>query len=526
MNSVWFSLVWKEWREHRWKMAAFVAVLLAGVLGCLFAAKVDRAGYFSVVMLSYAPIAAVFLAMGIAAGERSQRTLPLLRAMPLNLPGLTVLKLLMATATFLTPIVIAVLVLLAMVSVGRTLGWDGAERVADELWRGPAFIGAAWLEAIVQPSLFGVSILCWVAALGVNRESEVRAAAVGLVGVLGLWAAFIATVALVDLCRSDASAKGLYDTSAGRAIIQTVTAAMPGGVAFVTNMRSFTGWGVAGAACLLMHGALAAWYVFRFGRATNTNPWSPKPTAKGALIAEWLDKPWSSPLRALVWKQLREGGPIIAAGLACAVGVATFSGFTTWQAWQETRHYDMPYLLNEMATTTSAILVGFGYLSGLIAGVGASTSDLQPGLLGFWRSRPIDADKWFWSKCVVTVAMLFAAFVAPGALVWGGMLITMPSGHQENYIEGQTLNILGMLTTPMLLGFASSMLAGCLLSHTVYTAVLGLAMSLGLIAAFVSRIEDGSLYHLVWMHAGIFFIAVLMILAAWLAVRSDWALGR
>ena len=27
MNSIWYSLVWKEWHEHKWKLVSMVAIM-------------------------------------------------------------------------------------------------------------------------------------------------------------------------------------------------------------------------------------------------------------------------------------------------------------------------------------------------------------------------------------------------------------------------------------------------------------------------------------------------------------------
>ena len=35
MNTIWYSLAWKEWHEHKWKLAAIVATLWGVALSVL-----------------------------------------------------------------------------------------------------------------------------------------------------------------------------------------------------------------------------------------------------------------------------------------------------------------------------------------------------------------------------------------------------------------------------------------------------------------------------------------------------------
>src|SRR4029079_5622139 len=86
MRSIWHSLAWKEWNEHKWKLVSILAVMW-----CLMAFVVVMAGLsdrpvrtesFQVSALLGGIPMAVFVGLSIAAGEQSRGTLPFLQSLP------------------------------------------------------------------------------------------------------------------------------------------------------------------------------------------------------------------------------------------------------------------------------------------------------------------------------------------------------------------------------------------------------------------------------------------------------------
>ena len=89
----------------------------------------------------------------------------------------------------------------------------------------------------------------------------------------------------------------------------------------IANMILGNGWKVhylelALAVAAITHLALVAWYLVRFGRIANADVRSPQLALPLAGRPDWLAPPRRSWLSAIVWKQFRESGPIVAAGLA------------------------------------------------------------------------------------------------------------------------------------------------------------------------------------------------------------------
>src|SRR5436190_11213377 len=111
MRTIWHSLAWKEWNEHKWKLVSILAVMW-----CLMACVVVIAGLserhvvaesFQVsVILGGIPMA-VFVGLSIAAGEQSRGTLPFLQALPLPMWRVALHKLGFALVSLIIPILLS-----------------------------------------------------------------------------------------------------------------------------------------------------------------------------------------------------------------------------------------------------------------------------------------------------------------------------------------------------------------------------------------------------------------------------------
>src|SRR4051794_24508602 len=99
MRTVSYSLVWKEWHEHKWKFVSIVAILWAtAALSLLYGERdgLATASYMAAVCI--VPLA-VFVGLGAAAGERSRGTLAFSQALPAPMWRVAVLKLIFGLAT-------------------------------------------------------------------------------------------------------------------------------------------------------------------------------------------------------------------------------------------------------------------------------------------------------------------------------------------------------------------------------------------------------------------------------------------
>ena len=95
MRTIWHSLAWKEWHEHKWKLASITAILwgvAALVLWFGDMARHVRAGDCIGDRMCIIPLS-VFVGLGAAANERSRNTLPFLQALPVPMWRAAIAKL-------------------------------------------------------------------------------------------------------------------------------------------------------------------------------------------------------------------------------------------------------------------------------------------------------------------------------------------------------------------------------------------------------------------------------------------------
>ena len=301
-----------------------------------------------------------------------------------------------------------------------------------------------------------------------RRESRERSPrrAIGLVVVVTLWAMLMYSSYLLH----EFLIVNLERTS----LWPFAPAALPGGVAILfMDVRNDMSWWLNGlAGFLTTHGPLAAWYILRFGRTERAGRWSPQPATSTQLKPAWLAAPRRTPLSAISWKQFRESAPIVLAGLAGAVGVLVVFTISTWREasshyWDSKPNY-WPVQYAGVATTFFAV---FGFLAGLISGVGMAASDFEAKYFNFWRSRPIQVDVWFWTKFLVGLVMLLLAFGLP--TLFG---INYLVSHDEyGQFIGDSNTASSALAFSTALAYSAAVLAGCLLRHTIYAAIIGLA---------------------------------------------------
>src|SRR4051812_40413018 len=113
MRTIWLNLAWKEWHEHKWKLAALVATLWSVTAVMLRWNNVEiLAGVRVVLVMCIVPLA-IFVGLGTAASERSRGTLPFLQALPVPMWRAALMKVIFGVAT----IVAAALLTLGFVYV-------------------------------------------------------------------------------------------------------------------------------------------------------------------------------------------------------------------------------------------------------------------------------------------------------------------------------------------------------------------------------------------------------------------------
>jgi ABC-type transport system involved in multi-copper enzyme maturation permease subunit len=181
-HSHWRSLMVKEWHVHKRKLVALTAILLV-VHACILMAATFYGDFaignplsaFNLLALTLflctAP-GALFVGMGVAAGERSAGTLAFMHALPVPPWKVAAAKLLMASVAVVAPIAVTVLVDEWWLVLASLTGGLANTRVsALGVSRPFATIGLAGLVA----SGVAVSILFWSAVAGARQLSELRA---------------------------------------------------------------------------------------------------------------------------------------------------------------------------------------------------------------------------------------------------------------------------------------------------------------------------------------------------------------
>src|SRR6478672_1738213 len=114
MQDIWTSLAWKEWQEHKWKIASTIAVLF-GLVICMQLTGMTSSVAESTqigIYLGGIPLA-VFVGLGIAAGEQSRGTLDFLQAQPIPMRRIAICKLCAALFSLYIVVLIAALFFLA-----------------------------------------------------------------------------------------------------------------------------------------------------------------------------------------------------------------------------------------------------------------------------------------------------------------------------------------------------------------------------------------------------------------------------
>lgn len=278
MRTIWHSLAWKEWHEHKWKFAALVATLFGVV--ALLSHERDKSydalvGIRIVLVMCIVPLA-IFVGLGSAAGERSRGTLPFMQALPVPVWRVALSKILFGLATLAG----AALITLGFVYLlNRHVRVDGfsfsTHTHADYLEPFSFGISNWYCNSALVIVCIAFSFYIWTIACGVNRKDEVSAGAVAL-AIMISWTVLVSFG--IHILFSPPWASHSDDISKLVSVMGLST--VPGGFMTMTNSLSspqaakFLGVGIISAATT--HLVLTTWYVQRFGRITSLEVRSPQ----------------------------------------------------------------------------------------------------------------------------------------------------------------------------------------------------------------------------------------------------------
>jgi hypothetical protein len=511
MRTIWRSLAWKEWHEHKWKLASFVAVMCGVAAVCLWYARGDLRADEAVraMLVASAVPLALFLGLATATGERSRGTLPFLQSLPVSMWRVAIPKLLAGLATLA---VAATLTLALLYFACFGLESLGVGYLAEP--RDPSS-AAEWFEAALWLLSAAAGLYIWSAAVGVNRKDEVSAGAVVAAVLVGLGCLLF----LIVECIRAFSGHG-----PGPLASALVAGIAPLGFLAIFEVagKSVMALWLGIAVAVVVHLSLAAWYIGRFGRAANREVRSPRPAVHDAGRVDWLAPPRRLPLTAIAWKQCRESLPIVLGGLLCIVGMTLMVVFFNWpdiNRWEG---------LLDVVVGVCGI---FGAFLALVFGVATFFYDVEPHANEFWRSRPIGPNQWFAVKFATGLATFLATVYLP-------LLTVAALSHSFRWLT-ETRD--GILIPPMHLAlFAATAAMMCLVRQAIYAVVLGMAAVYVEVLAYtgivllagklfgwnvwaVSTPSDLSVGQVAIGLVVGFFISTLL---AWLAVRRDWGWKR
>jgi len=423
MNTPLKALLWKEWQEQKWKLAALTGVLLAFLFLAIESgrSKLERAEihidvtqahldqYFiaevfrfsNLVLIGYGILASMLLAMSVAGKENGRRTMRFLKSLPVPMWQAATVKLLMGFVVMAIPAIsylAGVWVVVNLVENPEVL-----ESATQQFFRQTGRTGGfeSWfIERLVSVILGAASLLLWVTAGGTNRSDEVSSLAVGFLAVAVTWMAFGWLVYLGE--RHEI--KGLLFAAT------SIFAALPGALAFVpgaggSNHPAFDNHGSAWPFVVIVsgivgHSAVLLWYLRRYGRAVPHFP--------QLSISEWSLVPWrrfsTGPCRtqfgAIAWKQFRETGPLALSSVLIIICSVQFIYWFRSELWQ----------FRDIAAFLGLLALIVGYLVTVVSGLGVLLEDHKPKVNAFWRSRPVNVNIWFsvqYLTGLLVIAMTF-----------------------------------------------------------------------------------------------------------------------
>lgn len=496
MNGVWRSLLWKEWREQCWRGL----LLLVAALPSLAIPSMGQTNATGILVscLTFTFLAAsLFLGAGAAASEQSQRTAGFLQSLPISTKWSAIAKLASALATLWLPISIFF--------------------IANFIWKGrpsyPAGVVSFEMFAIIV-GLSLSSLLIWMAATGVNLSDEIRAGAIGFLVIVGCWAL----------------AAWLPQPVWGRpstVLDRVVSGLLPGGTWFIAielemqATNSALGQTIGRAslwplviAAILSNAALAASYVWRFGRVASPRRQAVE-TAASASETAWLAPPMRRAWKAILWKQVCESLPLALLGAASIICVSLIVAAAS-------RQYQHGIFNDDLLTMSILVWMMIGGLVSIVSGIGLWLDDLRPEIHSFWRSRPISPDLWFAVKFASSAVITIATLALPSLLIYYAvaMLTGRPTISLYASDDWSTPVVIGLLLQFGFFCVASAFMATIRrpMVAALLTILLAGIVTFGLIGPLALEVAG--------IAAAVAAISCIAIAGSWLCVRYDWSIGQ
>jgi hypothetical protein len=258
---------------------------------------------------------------------------------------------------------------------------------------------------------------------------------------------------------------------------------------------------------LCTHVALGAWFVSRYGRKATGRPTSLE--ASPVVEKSWLAPPRRGTWTAIIWQQARMTAP-----LAVALGGAVLLTAVIFACYAELHERNVA--IQVLLVASFGAWAAVGLCAAVPAGIAVFLEDLQPRLLSFWRSRPVNVDQWFAAKFFT--GLLIPTLILPLPALASLLLFLAAGEPLPNDGDEIVRTAAGFLVAHIGL-YCTSVLMIILVRQAAYAAILSLA-AVGLFIAgmqFVAPYASGA--SVAWA-AVVVTIAVTAL--AWLALRKNW----
>lgn len=430
------SLVWKYWREDRtYIVLAIVASLLLtchviayDVLHQLHA----FVGHFSQMASALALIGAILLAMRTAKGEQSSGTQTFSSALPISMRTQATVRLLGSMLTLALPVLLSAVILSIATSSGlvqQVLPRTSVHYVPlieREVAPLSTTLSQLWSLAVIQIAA-GWQLLLLLCVVGNWLKTQSQ---IGFMGpVVALASMFIDSPWLLNKMQANEEAKTILEKLATWSLA-IVGSFSPGSLVIHWGYGGKEGdysdhqliplWNYSLLLFAVWGTLLAVAFVVNYGRQSRPAPqgksWWQKLSAYTPGVS--ISFNFHSPMVSLIWLEVRKSVPMALLGLVLALLLACVedSEATT--------------LLGRVPHTIWII----GFLWSAIVGTGVYSSEMNPQLGNFWRSRPIDLKTWFAIKFVV--GLLAVVLVLDGFAIGCGWSLPRDAANIHRYGMG------------------------------------------------------------------------------------------
>ena len=491
MNGVWRSLLWKEWREQRWRVALLISLpLLLLPVPWLTGPDYFNGSLLVPLLMFGVPTICIFIGAGLGTGEQSHRTIGFLQALPIGMERAAIAKLIVGGATAFLPWVAT----WAVVFI-----WDQWDVVKDVP---PLFMLLGLVMAAVS-----VSLVFWAAAVSANLADEVRGGAVAFLALFAPWA----LIGIVG-----------QSPHLPEPVLAFLMSAAPAGIfAVAIEIEKWLQSGLSASrlifllflcvTALTVNCAVTYSFIRRFGKALKAPAGRRVVEAKPDKTAP-LGPPRLSPGRAVLWRQLRETGPLALLGAATILCITLLVSVSVYRESEET-------LFGEFAAQLAVSVWAFaGIMVSIVAGLGVFLDDLRPELNSFWRSRPINPTQSFFIRYFASLAMTLLALALPTGIVL--LAVALNEDALRLFVRGGDVTpefFVSVLLAQAAM-FSVSMAAMIFIQRPVVAAIVASLVGVAGVG-LATNVEVASALTM-WLVVAALVAAT--VLAAWRAIRSDW----